>query len=379
MNVIGVIAEYNPFHFGHLYQLEKIKEMYEDSIIIAVVSSCFTQRGDVSIINKWKKTEVCLDNGIDLVVELPFFYATQSSDIFAKGAISILNSLGVDTLVFGSECDDVELLKNVARMQLYDEDYNNIVKDYLSLGFNYPTSLSKAIKDKLGLEINKPNDLLALSYVKQVMLINDSINIVSIKRTNDYHGKVIDGNIVNASLIREYFRDGKDIVNYIPSYEIEMLYKDVSMENFYLYLRLWIINNIDNLDSFLDVDEGIENRIKKYIYEADSWEELVSLIKTKRYTYNRINRMLLHILVNLKKKDVEEINIDYIRVLGFNGKGKNHLNKIKKKLDVKVITNYKNGISNLLNLEYKISCIYGLIIDRCLIYEEISHKPIIRD
>lgn len=379
MNVIGVIAEYNPFHLGHLYQIEKIREKYSDAIVIAVVSSCFTERGDVSIMNKWDKARVCLDNGIDLVVELPFFFATQSSDIFAKGAVSILNMLGIDTLVFGSESDDVILLKNIAKMQLYDEDYNRIVKEYLSLGFNYPTSLSKAIKDKLGSEINKPNDLLALSYVKQVMLINDNINVVSIKRTNDYHGKDIDGDIVNASLIRESFRNGIDITSYIPSYDTKLLYQGISMEGFYPYLRLMIINNIDNLSCFLDVDEGIENRIKKYIYKADSFDKLVSLIKTKRYTYNRINRMLLHILVNLKKDDVKNIDIDYVRVLGFNTVGRNYLNKIKKEIEFRIVTNYKNNISNLFDLEYRVSCIYGLIVDESLIYKEISHNPIILD
>lgn len=379
MNVIGVIAEYNPFHLGHLYQIEKIREKYSDAIVIAVVSSCFTERGDVSIMNKWDKTRVCLDNGIDLVVELPFFFATQSSDIFAKGAVSILNMLGIDTLVFGSESDDVILLKNIAKMQLYDEDYNRIVKEYLSLGFNYPTSLSKAIKDKLGSEINKPNDLLALSYVKQVMLINDNINVVSIKRTNDYHGKDIDGDIVNASLIREYFRNGIDITSYIPSYDTKLLYQGISMESFYPYLRLMIINNIDNLSCFLDVDEGIENRIKKYIYRSDSFDKLVKSIKTKRYTYNRINRMLLHILVNLKKDDVKNIDIDYVRVLGFNTVGRNYLNKIKKEIEFRIVTNYKNNISNLFDLEYRVSCIYGLIVDESLIYKEISHNPIILD
>ena len=111
MKVIGLIAEYNPFHNGHLYKINKIKELYPDSIIIAVVSSSFTQRGDISILNKWDKTNICLDNGIDIVIELPFVFATQSSDIFAKGAVQILEHLNIDTLVFGTESDDIEWLK----------------------------------------------------------------------------------------------------------------------------------------------------------------------------------------------------------------------------------------------------------------------------
>lgn len=378
MNVIGIIAEYNPFHLGHLYQINKIKEMYKDSIIIAIVSSSFTQRGDVSILNKWDKTRIALDNGIDLVIELPYFYAGQSSDIFAKGAVTILNYLGIDTLVFGMESDDINNLKLMADIQLNDKNYNNIVKEYLSNGYNYPTALSKAIKDILNLDIYLPNDLLALSYIKQVKLINNNINVIGIKRTNDYHSKEITSNIVNASLIREQFKNNLDISNYIPSYDTNKLY-NVSVNDFYPLLKYQILNNINNLDKFLTVDEGIDNRIKKYIKNSNNWNELVNNIKTKRYTYNKINRMLMHILFNLTKNESKNIVIDYVRVLGFNSKGRSYLNKIKKNKDINIVTNYKDGISKLFDLENRVNNIYAIIVDNKLIYEEYSHNPIIID
>ena len=378
MNVIGIIAEYNPFHLGHLYQINKIKEMYKDSIIIAIVSSSFTQRGDVSILNKWDKARIALDNGIDLVIELPYFYAGQSSDIFAKGAVTILNYLGIDTLVFGIESDDINNLKLMADIQLNDKNYNNIVKEYLSNGYNYPTALSKAIKDILNLDIYLPNDLLALSYIKQVKLINNNINVIGIKRTNDYHGKEITSNIVNASLIREQFKNNLDISNYIPSYDTNKLY-NVSVNDFYPLLKYQILNNINNLDKFLTVDEGIDNRIKKYIKNSNNWNELVNNIKTKRYTYNKINRMLMHILFNLTKEESKDIVIDYVRVLGFNSKGRSYLNKIKKNKDINIVTNYKDGISKLFDLENRVNNIYAIIVDNKLIYEEYSHNPIIID
>lgn len=378
MNVIGVIAEYNPFHLGHLYQINKIKEMYNDSIIIAIVSSSFTQRGDVSILNKWDKARIALDNGIDLVIELPYFYAGQSSDIFAKGAVTILNYLGIDTLVFGMESDDINNLKLMADIQLNDNNYNNIVKEYLSNGYNYPTALSKAIKDILNLDIYLPNDLLALSYIKQVKLINNNINVIGIKRTNDYHSKEITSNIVNASLIREQFKNNLDISNYIPNYDTNKLY-NVSVNDFYPLLKYQILNNINNLDKFLTVDEGIDNRIKKYIKNSNSWDELVNNIKTKRYTYNKINRMLMHILFNLTKEESKDIAIDYVRVLGFNSKGRSYLNKIKKNKNINIITNYKDGISKLFDLENRVNNIYAIIVDNKLIYEEYSHNPIIID
>ncbi len=378
MNVIGIIAEYNPFHLGHLYQINKIKEMYKDSIIIAIVSSSFTQRGDVSILNKWDKARIALDNGIDLVIELPYFYAGQSSDIFAKGAVTILNYLGIDTLVFGIESDDINNLKLMADIQLNDKNYNNIVKEYLSNGYNYPTALSKAIKDILNLDIYLPNDLLALSYIKQVKLINNNINVIGIKRTNDYHSKEITSNIVNASLIREQFKNNLDISNYIPSYDTNKLY-NVSVNDFYPLLKYQILNNINNLDKFLTVDEGIDNRIKKYIKNSNNWNELVNNIKTKRYTYNKINRMLMHILFNLTKDESKNIVIDYVRVLGFNSKGRSYLNKIKKNKEINIVTNYKDGISKLFDLENRVNNIYAIIVDNKLIYEEYSHNPIIID
>ena len=378
MNVIGVIAEYNPFHLGHLYQINKIKEMYKDSIIIAIVSSSFTQRGDVSILNKWNKARIALDNGIDLVIELPYFYAGQSSDIFAKGAVTILNYLGIDTLVFGMESDDINNLKLMADIQLNDKNYNNIVKEYLSNGYNYPTALSKSIKDILNLDIYLPNDLLALSYIKQVKLINNNIDVIGIKRTNDYHSKEITSNIVNASLIREQFKNNLDISNYIPSYDTNKLY-NVSANDFYPLLKYQILNNINNLDKFLTVDEGIDNRIKKYIKNSNNWNELVNNIKTKRYTYNKINRMLMHILFNLTKDESKNIAIDYVRVLGFNSKGRSYLNKIKKNKEINIVTNYKDGISKLFDLENRVNNIYAIIVDNKLIYEEYSHNPIIID
>lgn len=379
MRVIGIIAEYNPFHLGHLYQINEIKKIYPDSIIIAVVSSCFTQRGDVSIINKWNKASICLNYGIDIVLELPFLYACQSADIFAKGAITILNKIGIDTLVFGTESDKIDNLKKMAHIQLNDDNYETKVKNYLDKGINYPTALSKAINDILGIEINKPNDLLALSYIKQVMLINKNIELINIKRTNDYHGKEVNSNIINASLIREYLLDNKDISNFIPNYDINFIYRDLNIEKFYPFLKYQIINNINNLDKFLTVDEGIENRIKKYIYISNSWNELVNNIKTKRYTYNKINRMFIHMLTNLTKEDLKNLEIDYIRILGFNKNGRNYLNKTKKNVNIKIITNYKENISNLFDLEYRINCIYSFCTNNDLIKKEFSHNPVICD
>ena len=377
MNIIGVIAEYNPFHLGHLYQINKIKERYPDSIIIAIISTNFTERGEISILNKWDKTKICLEYNIDLVIELPTLYGTQSADMFAYAAINILNSLHIDTLVFGTETDNINDLVKLANIQLNSKLYDELVKKYLDTGINYPTAQSKALKDITNINIDKPNDLLALSYIKEIIKNDYKITPISIKRTNDYHSKIVESNIINASLIRKLIIQNEDVSKYVPELTLKYINKNISIDNAYKYLLYTIINNKDHLNEYLSVDEGIENRLIKQITSSNSWEELVMNIKTKRYTYNKINRMLIHILLGIKKTDN---NKDiYIRILGFNTKGRNYLNKIKKNITIPIFTSNKPNKVNSLDIEYKSTYIYSLITnDLSLIKKEYQNKPIIK-
>lgn len=375
MEIIGIVAEYNPFHNGHLYQIQKIKEKYPDSILVAVVSSTFTQRGTVSILNKWTKTKIALDNHIDIVIELPFVYATQSSDIFAKGAVALLNKLKVTRIIFGTERDNLNELSLSADIQLNNKEYHKLVKLYLSKGLNYPTATNKALEYLTGQVVTTPNDLLALSYIKEIKSNNYQIKYENIKRTSSYHGIEINNNITSASNIRKLYQENKDIDNLIP-YSKEQLYK-VDMNKFLSLLKYQIFLNQDNLNKYQTVDEGIEGRIIKYITKSSTYEELINNIKTKRYTYNKISRMLLHILISFTKEEAQNINIDYIRLLGFSPNGKHYLNKIKKELDVPLITGYKKNISKVLDIELRTTKIYTLIIGNELLLEEYRNKPII--
>ena len=262
MNIIGIIAEYNPLHLGHLYQIKKAKEMYPNSIIILITNSYFSQRGEVNIINKWDKARLALDNNIDLIIELPFVYATQGADIFAKGALKILNTLKIDTLIFGSESNNIEKLKEIAKTQLYNKEYNKLVKIYLDKGINYPTALSKALEEILGYTIKEPNDLLGISYIKEILGNNYNINPVSIKRTNNYHDKEIKNKIINASLLRNMILNNENITNYVPKDVNNKIYHNLSNESFYKFLKYQILTTKD-LSIYQTVDEGIENRIKK--------------------------------------------------------------------------------------------------------------------
>ena len=352
---VGVIAEYNPFHNGHLYHLKKVKELYPDSYLILVLIGNFTQRGDVSVINKWDKTKLALDYGYDLVVELPFNIATSSANIYAKGAIDILNYLKCDALVFGSESNNIDMFKEVVNITNKNKTYNKKIKEYLKEGYNYPKACSLALKEISNITIDKPNDVLGLEYVRNIINTKSKITPVSIKRTNDYHDEDIVNNITSATSIRKNISNKKLIKKALPKESLKLI-NNISLNDYFEYIKYEIISN-ENLINILDVDEGILNKLKKEIDNVNTIDELILKVKSKRYSYNRIKRMLLHILTNTTKD--YNTNINYIRVLGLNDNGK----KILKNIDnnIPVITKYKKEYDYLFKDDIKVSKIYSLI------------------
>ena len=378
MNIIGIVCEYNPFHNGHKYQIEKIKEKYNDSLIIVCTSSSFTQRGNLSIQTKFEKTASALLNGVDIVIELPYVYSTQSSDIFASYAIKILNEFKIDTLCFGSESNDINMIINNAKIQLFNKDFDSKVKLYMDEGINYPTALNNALISLNGTSINEANDLLALSYVKEVLKSKYKINFYPIKRTNDYHDIKLDSDIVSSTNIREKLNNKTNIDKYIPENTIKYLnYVDYNDKYFEL-LKYKIINEND-LSIYLDVDEGLSTRIIKAIKKSKNLEELINNIKTKRYTYNKINRMLNHILCSYTKEEKETTKkLEYVRILGFSNNGQKYLNQIKSKIKTPILNKYDTSTYKGLAIEKRISQIYSIIYKN-IMDVEIKNKPIKKD
>lgn len=372
--IIGIVAEYNPFHNGHLYQIKKIREKYKDATIVVVSSSSFTQRGEISLLNKFDKTKVALNNGVDLVIELPYVYSTQSSDIFASAAIKILNYLKINTLCFGTERDNIDDIKICAQTQLNNPEYDILVKKYLSDGFNYPTALNKALKSLVNIEITEPNELLALSYIKEIISNKLNIDIFNIKRTNDYHDIESNESIVSASNIRNKLINNIDIKDKVPSDVYDIL-KNIEFNNKYFEFLKYKINSESDLEKYLDVDEGLSTRIRNAINESNNLEELIQNIKTKRYTYNKISRMLNHILCSFTKNERDDVkNIEYIRILGFNDTGQRHLNNIKNDLTINILNKYDTSYKAL-EIEKRVSLIYSMIIND-IMDTEIKNKPI---
>ena len=376
MNVIGIIAEYNPFHNGHKYQIDLIKRMYKDSIIVVCLSGSFTQRGDISILNKFDKTRIALELGVNLVVELPFVFSTSSADTFGKYGVRLLSALGVNLLCLGSETNDINVLKKVANVQINNEEFEALVSSYYDNGINYPTAVNKAVKDLTGYEVKSPNDLLAVSYIKEILRCNYNIECLNIKRTNDFHDLESNEKIVSASNIRNKLCNGENIKKYVPDIVYDYL-KDFKYSNKLFELLKYKIISEDDLSKYLDVDEGIERRIKKVIMNAKDMNDLILKIKSKRYTYNKINRMLCHILCSFMKSENDKISdIEYIRVLGFDEAGQKYLSSIKSNIKYPIL-NSADTDSKIFDIEKRVSFIYSLIYDYDINFDK-SLKPIIK-
>ncbi len=383
MRSVGIICEYNPFHNGHLFHLEQIKEKFPHHSIVLVMSGHFTQRGDVSIMNKWDKTEIALFYGVDLVVELPFVFATQSADVFAKASIELLNLLQVEYLVFGSECNQISRLIELAKIQLDHPKYNTLVKQYLDDGFNYPTALSKALYDLSGKKIKEPNDILGLTYIREIFKTNSSIQPVCIPRQNNYNALDLEGPMSSATSIRHALENGVDIAPYVPAKTLDYLTSLHFTKDYFPLLKYKILTDMDHLEQYQTVDEGIENRIRKFIVSSKNLDELILKTKTKRYTYNKLNRMFMHILCNVTKKEIKQFTkIEYIRVLGFSKKGRNLLKELKSSIPVPIVTNFSSIHHPMLDFELRATAIYASTLEERekikLIESEYKNSPIMK-
>lgn len=372
MKAIGIIAEYNPFHNGHLYHLEKVKAMYPDYTIIVVMNGNFTERGEVTIIDKWKRSDIALELGVDLVIELPFPFSTQSADYYAHGAITLLEKLGVEKVVFGSESDSIEDLRTIAETQLNNDEFDKLVKIYCKLGNNYPTALSLALEDLIGKKITTPNDLLGISYIKAILKNNYKIIPETIKRTNNYHAKELDNEIVSASAIRESLRNNQSVENQVPINTLNRLNNLHYMDMYFNILKYKIITE-DNLEIYQTVETGMNKKLKETITKVNTYDELIKSIKSKKDTYNKISRMLLHILCNFTKEKANAFkDITYIRILGFNKTGRDYLNSIKKDINIPIISKITREKDSMLEYELETTKIYDLIYNEHL--EELEYK-----
>ncbi len=363
MKAVGIVVEYNPFHNGHLYHLNKTKELYPDHVIICVMSAHFTQRGHPAIINKWARTEIALNLGVDIVLELPYVFTCEHANLFAKGSIRTLANLNIEKIVFGSESNNINSLKRLANIQANDDNYQKIVKKLIDEGLNYATACSKALEIVEGSEVNVPNDILGLAYIKEIIESKFDIEAISIQRTNDYHSEELEDQIASATAVRKGLLEKSDVFEFVPKITYQKLLDNPLhySEDYYNLLKYKVITSTtEELQNIHLVDEGLEYRIKKAIDNSSNFDEFIKGVKSKRYTYSRINRMLTHVLVNYKKSERAKVDdIEYSRVLGANALGRKYLRYIKDKTTHPIINKQSDLDSLHLDIEQRVSQVYN--------------------
>lgn len=377
MKILGVIVEYNPFHTGHLYHLEQAKKLIHPDLTIAIMSGNFVQRGEIAIIDKFKRSELAIRYGVDIVIELPFVYVMQSADYFCFGAIHLLNAIGVTDIVFGSESGNIDELKEIAYAIKNNPDlYNQKVKQAMKKGYRYPDACNQALSQLLNKSVTTPNDLLGLGYVKEIINHDYPIHIHCIQRSNDYHDTTLQ-KISSATALRLALKEKKDVQDYL--FDINYYDHLYDQKQFFDLLKYTIIiQDKKTLQSYHLVDEGTENLLKKNIIAYDNYHDFVQSLTSKRYTKTRIQRMLVHVLLQNTKQEIQNaLNVDYIRILKMNQKGQNYLNQIKKTCSYKLVTNLSGYKHPALDLEIKTTKLISLL-NKNVINEEVRNIPIFK-
>lgn len=373
--VLGIIGEYNPFHNGHLYHIAKSKEETGAQYVVCVISGNFVQRGDTSIINKWAKAKMALEGGADLVIELPTIYSISSAENFAEGAIKILNSLKiVDTISFGMEANDVSILNNIANV-LYAEpkEYTTMLAHELQKGNSFPKARENALLmylndiKKYANVLSGSNNILGIEYLKALKRTKSNITPVGIKREKVlYKDQYMVDEFASATAIRRMLmtRQFDDVRKSIPKTSYKILGEELKQGNYVLdlfkfekeilyQLRKMTVEEIKKLP---DVSEGLENSIKNAADSCNSLNELINIVKSKRFTQTRIMRILLYTLLEIDKKQMETSRkiIPYTRVLGMNEKGKQLISEITKaNQKINIVTSVKKYMDDNNNKNLK--------------------------
>lgn len=407
MKALGIICEYNPLHNGHIYHIQEALRISQAECIIAVMSGDYVQRGEPAILDKYTRTQIALDCGIDFVVELPTYYALSSAENFAAGALSICHALHVDSICFGSECNHIDKLETIASFLTKDTAaYKNALKTYLALGNSFAKSRSMAVTDILGADygniLEEPNNILGVEYIKAILKNNFDIKPLTIMRAgNGYHNNSNKGLYLSASGIREALKKKTSIDSYIPQSTIQSIetYNNQSKDNNFIHADdfsslLWFqLSNIlfkaqnnqyqstkgvalsaknhfiQYMMQFIDVTPELAASIYNHTVKWHtarcnySFSTFAQSIKTKNYALSRIKRILFRIILGFdKEKSVQYNTLPYIKILGFNQKGRVYLKSVKKSISVPIVTktaDYKDLLfmdihaANIYNYVYK--------------------------
>lgn len=365
--VVGIIAEYNLFHNGHKLQLDYARKTLGADKIVVALSPDFTQRGDIAILSKYERARIALEMGVDLVVQIPINSATDSALGYAYGSIKVLDRLGVvDTLLFSCEDNDIDILTQIAEIDISEPDsYSNTLTSSLREGQSFPTARENAIlscfeeADKAYIQdiLSKPNNILAIEYIKSIKILKSNITPVCMKRLGaSYNDNNINGNIASASAIRDAIKCGSiDAIKDAVPDKAYSRYKQFYNDNTFLYpddvsLMLGYKLLQGNLTEYKDCNEELSNRINNELHSFTNLTSFRSLIKSKNTTEARISRALCHILLDITYDMYEDIDgrilpyIPYIYILGFNDIGSKLMSDIKDRCTLFYFTSYNDAL-----------------------------------
>ncbi len=410
MRINGIIAEYNPFHNGHRFQLEESLRLTGARYTVVVMSGNFVQRGAPALVNKYKRAEMALLSGADLVLELPVLYASSSAEYFATGAVTLLDRLGAVTdLCFGSECGDAGLLRGIAEILLEEPPaYKNSLKQYLREGKSFPAARAEALIQNYPFlsgqqnVFTSPNNILGIEYIKALCRRKSAMNAVTVRRTGSgYHSRFPEEDQCSALAIRQALYAGADmkfLKNNMPAQAAEVLAgqlektgpvrsNDLSEMLYYKLLE----EKETGYDTYLDVSSDLSDRIRGHLNGFKNYEDFCDQLKTKEMTYTRISRCLLHILLGLKKSDMEQAQalgfIPYARILGFKKASAPLLGEIRARASVPLITKLADAGTlldraayEILDLDIRTSQLYNGIVSHRTSetpQNEISTSPVI--
>ncbi len=384
MRVAGVVVEYNPLHNGHLYHLQETQKKVEPDLTIAVMSGDFLQRGEPALLSKWTRTQLALEAGVDLVIELPYAYATQKAPVFAWGAVSLLDDLGVTDLCFGSENGRIEpFIQTYKELESRHEDYQSALRDYIQQGYSYPKAQSLAFQNlylnkEETIDLSQPNNILGYQYLVAQKKLHSKMTVHTIKRTGaGYHdANVSHDRIASATAIRNqlFATQGNwpALDQVVPPYTAAALREALetreirSWDDYFPFLRYRLMtDSIENLGTIYEAEEGLEHRLKNALTTTHSFSDFMNQIKTKRYTWTRLQRLLTHILTQTTKDDLlgaaNGLRPDYIRLLGMSDIGQAYLNKIKNGLRIPLVARLGKDRHKNLERDIQAAMCYDLL------------------
>ncbi len=397
MQAVGLVVEYNPFHNGHLHHVTEAKRASQADIAIAVMSGQFLQRGEPAMVDKWTRTKMALANGVDIVIELPYVYSTAFSNEFARGAITLLDLIGCSSFAFGSEQGTIEpFLNTFDVITSHREQYDRIIQQAIKTGSSYPQALFYAyeqLKQQYPndyIDLSQPNNILGYHYIEAAKQLHSSIRAFTIPRIEAGYHEDIDNTkaIASATGIRKALREHQAVSQFLPAYSADLLKEWQQNHGHFMHWEyLWPLLKYSilrhtpaQLTQYADVQEGLEYALIKHAKTSDSYTSFMTNLKSKRYTWTRLQRMLTHIYTGITKEQLHAFDRpSYIRLLGMTSKGQEYLSTIKKDVSVPLISRVAAVKDPMLDLDLHATMMYNIGLQQFSakkIDEDIKTPPI---